>query len=75
MIFRKKKPRLTPELIAALKENSDSMWICDEFLAVWWPALNQVLVVVGDFHEKPNDEEANRILQEAVKATTIEPQS
>jgi hypothetical protein len=44
----------------ALKEHSGEIFICDEFMATWWAAMDRIIVVRGDY-TKCTEEEVNAI--------------
>lgn len=67
---RKIKTNVSQITFDALRKNPGHMFACDQYLAVYWPALDQVLVVWGDFKDA-SDEELNKALINKVQRIKI----
>jgi hypothetical protein len=60
MLFRKK--RKVVNLVDILRRNPNEAFVCEEYVAVWSPALQRALIFKGDYRGM-TDEEINLHIQ------------
>lgn len=48
-----------------LRNHPESMYMCDEFMAVYSPAIDKVIFIVGDYREA-SPEEREKVFIEAM---------